>query len=104
MKVLFIAVLSLVMVTAALAHGGMEHILGTVSAVSDHSITVKLSSGESREVAVDSSTKFVRGNAAVALGDVQVGDRVVVHAGKHGDKVSAAEVQLGPVKPGARAQ
>lgn len=104
MKSLMVAALSLVMATAAFAHGDMEHILGTVAAVSDDSITVKLSSGESREVAVDGSTKFLRGGVAVALSDVHVGDRIVVHASKQGDKVLAAQVQLGPAKPGAKAQ
>lgn len=93
---------ALLMTTLATAHAGMEHIVGTVSAVSDHSITVKTTAGESKEAGVDSSTKIVRGDATVALSDVMVGDRIVVHAQKHDGKLQAAEVELGKAKPAAK--
>ena len=98
MKKLFVLMLSLCMSTAALAHGGMEHVMGTVSAVSDHSVTVKTTAGDSKEVSVSGATKFTRGQAAVGLSDVHVGDRVVIHATKHDDKLEASEVQLGTAK------
>jgi hypothetical protein len=98
MKLFVAMMLSLLLTTAALAHGGMEHVLGTVSAVSDHSITLKTTSGETREVGVDGSTKFMRGQTSVSLSDVHVGDRVVIHATKHDEKLQASEVQLGAAK------
>jgi uncharacterized protein DUF5666 len=98
MKTLSVLMLSLLLATSALAHGGMEHVMGTVSAVSDHSITVKTTAGDSKEVGVNESTKFMRGQAAAGLSDVHVGDRVVIHATEHEDKLEAAEVQLGAAK------
>jgi len=102
MKTLITVVLSLLMTTAALAHEGMEHVIGTVSAVSSSSITVSTTAGASKEVGVDGTTKFMRGEAASALSDVQVGDRVVIHAQKHDGKLHAAEVELGKAKPAAK--
>jgi hypothetical protein len=98
MKIFVAVMLSLLLTTAALAHGGMEHVIGTVSAVSDHSITVKTTAGETKEVGVDGSTKFLRGQISLGLSDVHVGDRVVIHAAKHEEKLQGAEVQLGAVK------
>jgi hypothetical protein len=98
MKKVFVLMLSLLLATAALAHGGMEHVIGTVSAVSDHSITVKTTAGDSKEIGVRGTTKLMRGQAAVRLSDVHVGDRVVIHASTHENKLEAAEVQLGTAK------
>jgi hypothetical protein len=90
MNKLFVLMLSLLLATAALAHGGMEHVIGTVSAVSDHSITVKTTAGDTKEIGVNTATKFMRGQTAVGLSDVHVGDRVVIHATKREDKLEAA--------------
>lgn len=98
MKKSLILMLLLFLSSAALAHGGMEHVMGIVSAVSDHSITVTTTVGDSKEVSVNGSTKFVRGQEVVGLSDVHVGDRVVIHAAKHGEKLDAAQVQLGTAK------
>jgi hypothetical protein len=98
MKILFATMLSLLLTTAALAHGGMEHVIGTVSAVSDHAITVKTTAGETKEVGVDDSTKFMRGQTSASISDVHIGDRVVIHATKHDEKLHGAEVQLGTAK------
>lgn len=84
----------------AFAHGDMEHILGTVTAISDHSLTVKTPKGEVKEVEVDKTTKVVRAEQGITLSDVHVGDRVVIHARKHDDKLQAAEVRLGSTSSG----
>ena len=82
--------------TTAFAHGDMEHILGTVTAISDHSLTVKTPKGEVKEVEVDKTTKVVRAEQGISLADVHVGDRVVIHARRHDEKLLAAEVRLAP--------
>jgi hypothetical protein len=86
--------------TLAFAHGGGEHVLGTVAATSSHSITVKTRSGETTEVELTQATKFMRSEAAVTLADVHPGDRVVVHTRKQAGKLVAIEVQLGAKAPG----
>lgn len=92
------AVLTLVLILSAavaFAHGNLEHLMGTVAGTSDHSITVKTRGGDVKEVEVNSSTRFLRGEIAVTLRDVHPGDRVVIHARKHNNQLQAAEVQLG---------
>lgn len=99
---ILILVTTLLLATVAYSHGNMEHLVGTVTAVSDHSITVKTTAGENKEVAVDASTKYKRGDAPAALADIHAGDRIVIHATAHEGKLQAAEVQLGKAKAGAR--
>ncbi|HMF76739.1 MAG TPA: DUF5666 domain-containing protein [Bryobacteraceae bacterium] len=62
------------------AHEGMEHVMGTVSAVSKTSVTVETIQHKSITVLLDSSTKFTHGAAQSSLKDLKVGDRVVIHA------------------------
>jgi hypothetical protein len=92
--ILMLAIVALA--ATAFAHGDMEHLLGTVTAVSDHSLTVKTPKGEVKEVEVDKTTKVVRSEQEIALNDIHVGDRVVIHARKHDEKLLAAEVRLAP--------
>ena len=95
-----ILVLAILALTAtAFAHGDMEHVLGTVTAITDHSVTVKTPKGEVMEVEVDKTTKVVQSERSISLSDIHVGDRVVIHARKHDDKLMAAEVRLAPQSP-----
>ncbi len=87
----------------AFAHGGMEHVLGTVTAITDHSVSVKTRDGAIKTVEFDSETKFVKGDAAVTVKDLQVGSRVVIHAHPHENSLHAAEVKIGTdAAPGQR--
>ena len=83
----------------AFAHGGMEHILGTVTAITDHSLSVKTREGATRTVEFDGETKFVKGDAAATIKDVQVGSRVVIHAHNNENSLHAAEVKIGAGMP-----
>ena len=65
---------------AALAHGGEEHVMGTVTKVSDNSITVKTTAKEPVTVGVVPATKFTMGKMAMKIDGLKVGDRVVIHA------------------------
>jgi hypothetical protein len=82
-------------VTLLFAHGDEKHIMGTVTKVSDSSVTVKDTHGKSVEVAITSTTKFMKDSKAVTAKDVQVGDRVVVHAKQNGNKLEATMVKVG---------
>jgi hypothetical protein len=77
------------------AHGGMEHILGTVTAMTDHSISLKTREGVTKTVEFDGETKFVKGDAAATVKDVQAGNRVVIHAHNRDRSLHAAEVRIG---------
>jgi len=65
---------------AALAHGGEEHVVGTVTKVAQNSITVKTTASKTVTVAVAPETKFTKAKAAAKIADLVVGDRVVIHA------------------------
>src|SRR5476651_752198 len=65
---------------AALAHGGEEHVIGTVSKVTPDSITVKTTANKMVTVGVVPATKFTMGKMAMKIDGLKVGDRVVIHA------------------------
>ena len=62
------------------AHNGMEHVMGTITAVSDGSVTVETVAHKSVTVLLDPSTKFIHNSAPSLMKDLKVGDRVVIHA------------------------
>ncbi len=95
LMVALISICTLLMGTLAWAHGGMEHILGTVTAIADHSLSVKTRDGATKTVEFDGETKFVKGDAAATIKDVQVGSRVAIHAHKNDNSLHAAEVRIG---------
>ena len=79
-RILILAACICVLTAAAWAHGGEEHIMGTVSKVEQNSITVKTTGTKTVTVAVVSTTKFIKNKAAAKIADLKVGDRVVIHA------------------------
>jgi hypothetical protein len=94
---------TLLLGTLTFAHGGMEHILGTVIAITEHSLSVKTREGATKTVEFDGETKFVKGDAAATIKDVQVGSRVVIHAHDRDRSLHAAEVRIGTdAAPGQR--
>jgi len=79
-RALILAVCMTLAAVAALAHGGEEHVIGTVAKVAADSITVKTTAKTMVMVGVVAATTFTKGKAAVKLADLSVGDRVVIHA------------------------
>lgn len=99
---LHVGVAILLMSTLALAHGDYRHIMGTVTRISQNSITVQTTANESVEVATSPDTKFSKADVAVEARELKVGDRVVIHAKKTNDgKLIAHTVQIGAAKPAA---
>jgi Cu/Ag efflux protein CusF len=99
MKRVLVLLLTLgVVVGIAYAHNGMQHVMGTVTALTETTITVKTTDGKTQTVAVTSDTKYSKAEAAVTLKDIKVGDHVVIHATKKGDQLTAAEVKVGAMK------
>jgi hypothetical protein len=100
MKKLSLSIALFLMLSAlAFAHGNMEHILGTVVEITDHSLSVKTADGSVKVVAFDAETHFLKGDSAATVKDVVVGSRVVIHAHGHGDALHAAEVKIGVSAP-----
>jgi hypothetical protein len=94
--ILLVAMVGLV-VGAASAHGKEQHIMGKVTAMTDSSITVQTKAKDPVTVYTMAETKFEKSGTAASMKDLKVGDRVVIHAGKMGDKLMANEVQFGVV-------
>jgi hypothetical protein len=58
---------------------GETRTVGTVTAVSGSSVTVRASDGTSATYQVDSDTQVARDGVEIALSDVKAGERVLVH-------------------------
>ena len=60
-QVAFLAVVSVALLTTIVtAHGGEEHVVGTVTKVTDTAVTVKTTAGKTVEVGFDSKTIYKR--------------------------------------------
>ncbi|HEX6738705.1 MAG TPA: DUF5666 domain-containing protein [Vicinamibacteria bacterium] len=83
----------------ALAHGGHEHVMGTVKSVDTQARKVEVTTvrGKVVTVLVDDKTKYSRGKAAASEKELAVGEKVVIDAGKENGQLVAREVRL-PVK------
>ncbi len=75
-------VAALVFPAAALAHGGGEHIMGTLKAVNEKGITVETKEKNDVQVVFDDKTKFEKNGVASSAKELSAGDRVVVHTTK----------------------
>ena len=92
-----IAILALMLGSAiAFAHTGVEHVMGTVTAVTDTSITVDTAKHTSITVLIDATTKFSKNDAQATRKNLKVGDRVVIDAKENSDKkLIGVTVKLG---------
>ena len=79
----------------AFGHGGMEHVMGTVSKVSALSVTVNTTGKKVVEVGLTPKTTYTRNDKAAAAIDVKVGDRVIIEAKEVSEKLVADTVKLG---------
>jgi cell division protein FtsL len=84
-------------VGATFAHGKEQHVMGKVTAMTDSSIAVQTKAKNPVTVYTMAETKYEKGEAAASMKDLKVGERVVIHAEKMGDKLMANEVRFGVV-------
>ena len=89
------AALVVLLAATAWAHGGGEHLMGTVKAIDATSITVETKDGHSAIASIDDATKFEKDSQPAKRDDVKVGERVVVHTSKAGDGLRAILVRIG---------
>jgi Domain of unknown function (DUF5666) len=97
-RALLVSSLIVLFAALAFAHGGDKHIMGTVTKVSKTSVTVQTVKNETREITINEKTTFQKDGAPAKADDLKVGDRVVIHAGKSGDKLTAHSVRIGADK------
>jgi hypothetical protein len=95
-----VGMITLVLLSTSLlfAHGNEKHVMGTITKVSDSSVTVKDTHGKVVDVAIMPDTKFMKNGKAVTAKDIQEGDRVVVQAKQNGNKLEATMVKIGAMK------
>jgi ribosomal protein S1 len=82
----------------ALAHGKEKHVMGTVTSISDSSVTVETKAKKSVTVNLSDKTKFEKSGAAATLKDLKVGDKVVIHTDVSAGKLVANEIHFGAMK------
>jgi hypothetical protein len=97
------AILAIMVVTLipaiAFGHGGEEHVIGTVTKVSDAAVSVRTTAGKTVNVGFDAKTICTRGDQAIQKIDIKVGDRVVIHAEEVNEKLVAHTVEAGANAP-----
>lgn len=97
-RTILLIAMAVVVAGAAFAHGKEQHVMGTVTAMTDSSITVQTKAKDPVTVYTMPTTKYEKSGAAAGMNDLKVGDRVVIHAEKMGEKLMANEVHFGGMK------
>jgi len=91
-----IALFAVVAAPAVWAHGGQEHVMGTVSSASATELVVKTTAGAEKTVKLTADTKIEKDGELLTAADLQPGQRVVVHTRKQGDALTAVLIKTGP--------
>ncbi len=76
------AMFALTHASSALAHGGVEHVMGTVKAIASTNLIVEVKDKPEVKVLLDEKTKYEKDGAPATAKDVTVGTRVVVDTKK----------------------
>ena len=92
-QLLSVVALVLALGAGALAHNGNDHVRGVVTAVSAQSVTVQLADKSTKTLSISDKTEFEASGRPGHLGDIKVGDRVVIDVPEHG--TNALLVKLG---------
>lgn len=91
-----VLVAALAVPAVARAHKGHAHkVMGTVTRVDGHHVTVKTAAGKSVTVMLDDKTTVSRGKTQLDATAVKVGERVVVEGPEAKDMITAKTVRLG---------
>lgn len=83
------------------AHGGMEHVMGTITSIEGSAISVQTTKKQKVVIATDDTTTYEQGGKAASMKTLSVGERVVVHA-KKGEKGLLAEIVKWGMPAGAQ--
>ena len=81
------------------AHGGFDHVMGTVVKLADHVLTVKTAKGDV-DVKLDEKTELTRNGAKAGMEDLKPGVRVVVDIPEGNKEKLAHSVKIGMASGG----
>jgi hypothetical protein len=84
---------ALVLAALAFAHGGFDHVRGTVVSVDSSLLTVKTATGNVA-IKIDERTQFTKNDKKVQISELVTGTRVIVEVPQGKDKV-AHSVKIG---------
>ena len=82
------------LMTAAFAHEGFEHVMGTVVQVANNVLTVKTAKGNV-DVKLDGKTELTQGAHKAQVSDLKAGLRVVVDVPEGSKDKTAHSVKIG---------
>src|SRR5579863_1223476 len=91
-RVVILAALTL----QAFAHGGFDHVIGTVAKVENSVLTVKTAKGDV-EVKLDGKTELTKDDKKAELSDLILGARVIVDVPEGSKDKIAHSVKIGVV-------
>ena len=95
-----LAVSLLALAAPAFAHGGFDHVIGTVTKAGNNGITVKTAKGDV-DVKMNAQTEISKGNQKAAFDDLQPGSRVVVDIPEGSKDRMAHSIKIGTASPAA---
>jgi hypothetical protein len=96
----FVAVLLFACISpVARAHEGMIHVIGTITALTDKSVTVETTDKRSVEVVLVDTTTYEKASKPAARADLKVGDRVVIHSRMMKGVLQAHDVRFSEAVP-----
>jgi hypothetical protein len=96
-------VLAAAALVPAFAHGGFDHIQGTVARVANNVLTVKTAHGNV-DVKLDSRTNLTRNNRKALVSDLKPGARVIAEVQDGSKDHVAQSVRIGALPKGAPSQ
>jgi hypothetical protein len=85
---------TLAIASVVLAHGGFDHVIGTVVGVSSNVLTVKTTKGNV-DVKLDEKTEISKGDQKAAAADLKAGVRVIVDIPEGSKDKIAHSVKVG---------
>ncbi len=88
---LVLTVLSL----SAFAHEGAHGMKGTVTAITDNTITIETTAKKTQIIHFDVKTTFTKSGTVATAKDLKVGDRVIIEAHDMEGKMHAVKVRFG---------
>jgi Cu/Ag efflux protein CusF len=94
-RTILLVVIVVLATGVAFGHGKEQHIMGKVTAMTETSISVQTKAKNLLTVYTMAETRYEKSGTAASMRDLKVGDRVVIHAEKMGDKLMANEVHFG---------